>query len=254
LFLLLGAEAVTAIVKLANIFQHISGRCVLENISLCIEAGESFALLGPNGAGKTLLLRLIMGLDRPSAGRIEVLGKDLAHVSPVEMIQLRRSVGMVMQGGSLLNGLSVIENLILPLRASGFSTDRMQRTARLIMTQLRLDGLENIRPYELSGGLSRKVELARALIRRPPLLLWDELLDGLDPASVSEIEEHLQREKKTYNMTLIFSTHQPGGALTIASRIGVLESGRLLFTGTQEGLEAAEPRDLELGFALRGRL
>jgi len=252
--LLLGAEAVTAIIKLENIFQHIGGRCVLEDISLCIEAGESFALLGPNGAGKTLLLRLIMGLDRPSAGRIEVLGRDLTHASPAEMIRLRRSVGMVMQGGSLLNGLSVIENLILPLRASGLSTDRMQRTARLIMTQLRLDGLENMRPYELSGGLSRKVELARALICRPLLLLWDELLDGLDPASVGEIKEHLQREKKTYNMTLIFSTHQTGGALTIAHRIGVLESGRLLFTGSQEGLEAAERRDLELRFALQGSL
>lgn len=244
----------SAIVKLKNIFQHIGGRCVLEDITLCIEAGESFALLGPNGAGKTLLLRLIMGLDRPSAGSIEILGKDLAHVSPAEMIRLRRSVGMVIQGGSLLNGLSVMENLILPLRASGLSTKRMQRTARLIMTQLRLDGLENMRPYELSGGLSRKVELARALICRPPLLLWDELLDGLDPASVGEIEEHLQREKKTYNMTLIFSTHQPGRVFTIASRIGVLERGRLLFTGSQEGLEAAECRDLELRFALQGRL
>ncbi len=185
-----------AIVKLENVFQHIGGRCVLEDITLRIEAGESFALLGPNGAGKTLLLRLIMGLDRPSAGHIEVLGRALAHVSPAEMIQLRRSVGMVMQGGALLNGLSVMENLILPLRAGGLSTNRMQRTARLIMTQLRLDGLENMRPFELSGGLSRKVELARALIRRPPLLLWDELLDGLDPASVGEIVEHLQREKK----------------------------------------------------------
>lgn len=254
MFWLLGAKAVSAIVKLENIFQHIGGRCVLEDITLCIEAGESFALRGPNGAGKTLLLRLIMGLDRPSAGRIEILGKDLAHVSSAEMIHLRRSVGMVIQGGSLLNGLSVMENLILPLRASGLSTERMQRTARLIMTQLRLDGLENMRPYELSGGFSRKVELARALICRPPLLLWDELLDGLDPASVGEIEEHLQREKKTYNMTLIFSTHQTGGALTFVDRIGVLERGRLLFAGRQQGLAAAEQQDLELRFALNGRL
>ena len=244
----------TAIVKLENVFQHIGGRCVLEDITLRIEGGESFALLGPNGAGKTLLLRLIMGLDRPSAGHIEILGKDFAHVSPAEMIRLRHAIGMVIQGGSLLNGLSVMENLILPLRASGFSTERMQRTARLIMTQLRLDGLENMRPYELSGGLARKVELARALICRPLLLLWDELLDGLDPASVGEIVEHLQREKKTYNMALIFSTHQTGGALTIADRIGVLERGRLLFAGSQQGLEAAERRDLELRFALKGRL
>jgi len=250
----LGAEAVTATVKLENIFQHIGGRCVLEDISLCIEAGESFALLGPNGAGKTLLLRLIMGLDRPSAGHVEILGKDLAHLSPDEMIRLRRSMGMVIQGGSLLNGLSVMENLILPLRASGLSTERMQRTARLIMTQLRLDGLENMRPYELSGGLARKVELARALIRRPPLLLWDELLDGLDPASLREIEEHLRCEKKTYNMTLLFSTHQAGGVLTIADRIGVLDRGRLLFAGSREGLEMVEDRDLELRFALQGRL
>ncbi len=243
----------TAIVTFKNVFQHVKGRCVLDDINVNIEQGESFALLGPNGAGKTLLLRLIMGLDRPSSGRVEVLGREFNSLSHVELTQLRRSIGMVIQSGALLNGLTVLENLILPLRNSGDSVARMRRSARLIMTQLRLDGMENLRPNELSGGVMRKVELARALICKPALLLWDELMDGLDPVSALEILNHLQREKENNNMTFIFTTHQSGGAVLSASRIGVLDNGRLLFEGSHEQLVRAKAEQLELRYTLEGR-
>ena len=243
----------TAIVIFKNVFQHVNGRCVLDDINMSVEQGESFALLGPNGAGKTLLLRLIMGLDFPSAGRIEVLGREFSSLTHAELWQLRRSIGMVIQSGALLNGLTVLENLILPLRNSGDSVARMRRSARLIMTQLRLDGMENLRPNELSGGVMRKVELARALICKPALLLWDELMDGLDPVSALEILNHLQREKANNNMTFIFTTHQSGGAVLSASRIGVLDNGRLLFEGSHEQLVRAKAEQLELRYTLEGR-
>jgi len=243
----------TAIVKLKNVFQHVNGRCVLDDINMSVDQGESFALLGPNGAGKTLLLRLIMGLDFPSAGRVEVLGREFSSLSYAELTRLRRSIGSVIQSGALLNGLTVLENLILPLRNSGDSVARMRRSARLIMTQLRLDGMENLRPNELSGGVMRKVELARALICKPALLLWDELMDGLDPVSALEILNHLQREKENNNMTFIFTTHQSGGAVRSASRIGVLDNGRLLFDGSQEQLIKAKAEQLELRYTLEGR-
>ncbi|MGR9106856.1 MAG: ABC transporter ATP-binding protein [Gammaproteobacteria bacterium] len=242
----------TAVVEVDKVFQHARGRPVLNGVSFTIRSGESFALLGPNGAGKTLLLRLIMGLDRPSAGRIVVLGRDYDTLSYRQLSEFRRSLGMVLQGGALLNGLSVVENLLLPLRANGEPRELMWRRARLIMTQLRLDGLENLYPDELSGGVLRKVELARALIKKPQLLIWDELLDGLDPVSVGEIEEHLAREKRTGEMTLLFSTHQTGGILRSASRIGFLENGHLLFTGTPDELSGAGRNDPDLSYALTG--
>ncbi len=243
-----------SIVKLENVFQHVNGRCILDAINLTIEEGESFALVGPNGAGKTMLLRLIMGLDQPSAGRIIVFGKDYASLSFLQINQLRQKMGMVIQGGSLLNSLSVLENLIIPLRADGDNSVLIKRKARLIMTQLHLDGLENQQPGGLSGGMMRKVELARALIRKPLLLLWDELLDGLDPASIIEIQEHLQREKMIANMTLIFTTHQTAGALSMAERIAVLDHGRLIFIGKNDNLAEISEDDMNLRYALKGRL
>lgn len=240
----------TAVVEFENVFQHLNGRCILRELSFSILRGDAFALLGPNGAGKTMLLRLMMGLDRPSAGRISVLGQDYDELSGTELSHFRHSLGMVLQGGGLLNGLTIAENLMLPLRNTGHGVDLMWRKARLIMTQLRLDGLENVYPHELSGGLMRKVELARALIQKPKMLLWDELLDGLDPASIIEIEEHLAREKRTRDMTVIFTTHQPSGALAIASRVGVLENGKLLFDGTVENLFGDD--DPDLNCALKG--
>jgi len=244
---------VNAVVEFDKVFQHVKGRCVLDNISFAVEQGDSFALLGPNGAGKTLLLRLIMGLDQPSAGNICVLGRNLSSLEHRELLLLRRSVGMVIQSGALLNGLSVLENLILPLRNGPYSAEAMRRTARLVMTQLRLDGMENLRPNELSGGVKRKVELARALICKPSLLLWDELMDGLDPVSALEIQSHLQREKENNNMTFIFTTHQSGGALASANQVGVLDNGKLLFIGGSEQLAQAKVEQIELRYTLEGR-
>ncbi|MGH8557500.1 MAG: ABC transporter ATP-binding protein [Methylococcales bacterium] len=244
----------TTVVEFENVFQHANGRCILHGVSFAIRKGESFALLGPNGAGKTMLLRLIMALDRPSAGRIAVLGQDYNKLSGAQLARFRRSLGMVLQGGALLNGLTVVENLLLPLRACGYNGDSMWRKARLILTQLRLDGLENLYPRELSGGMLRKVELARALIQKPEVLMWDELLDGLDPVSVIEIEEHLAREKRTREMTVLFTTHQASGVLSITNRVGVLDNGTLLFDGVFEDLSGFADRDPDLKYALKGWL
>ncbi|MCI0653841.1 MAG: ATP-binding cassette domain-containing protein [Methylococcaceae bacterium] len=242
----------SSVVEFENVFQHANGRSILKGISFSIRQGESFALLGPNGAGKTMMLRLIIGLDRPSAGRIVVLGQDYDRLTAAELSRFRPSLGMVLQGGALLNGLTVAENLMLPLRASGQPVDSMWRKARLILTQLRLDGLENLHPHELSGGVLRKVELARALIQKPKLLLWDELLDGLDPASVIEIEDHLAREKRTRDMTVLFTTHQTSGALQVANRVGVLDNGKLLFAGAVGELSRIGDGDPDLKYALKG--
>ncbi len=244
---------VGAMVQFEHVFQHVKGRCVLDNINFSVNQGESFALVGPNGAGKTLLLRLIMGMDQPSAGKIYVLGHDVTTLPHLELAKLRRSIGMVIQSGALLNGLSVLENLILPLRNAKYSVETMRRTARLVMTQLRLDGMENLRPNELSGGAKRKVELGRALICKPALLLWDELMDGLDPVAALEIQSHLQREKEINNMTFIFTTHQYAGALTSASQVGVLDNGKLLFVGDLGQLARAKVEQLELRYTLEGR-
>ncbi len=242
-----------AIIKLEHVFQHMGTRCVLDDVNLHIDDGETFALLGANGAGKTLLLRLLLGLDTPSAGRIEVLGRDLATLDARSLAELRRDVGMVFQGGSLLNELTVAENIMLPLRNEALSAEELQRKVRLIMMQLRLDGLENSRPPEISSGLRRQIEMARALVHRPSLLLWDGLGEGLDLAAGAEIRDILMDHKKSHNMSIIITSHQLPQVEGIASRIGVLESGRLMFTGTPEQASAMKRDDFELRCLLDGR-
>ena len=239
--------------KLERIFQHVAGRLALQDLSLDLADGAWLLVCGPNGAGKTLLSRLILGLDRPSAGRVQVLGRDLAQLDGRGLERLRAEVGAVIQRGSLLADHSVLGNILLPLRQAPLTRGEMARAARLVMALLGLDGLENHPPQSLSLGQQRRVELARALIRRPRLLVWDGLSDGLDPGVVREILAVLRSLRGGRAMALIATDNTPEAFGDTADRVGVLSGGRLLFLGTREALAAASPGDLELSTALGGR-
>jgi ABC-type multidrug transport system ATPase subunit len=168
------------------------------------------------------------------------------------MRRLRRELGAVLQGGSLLGGMSVLENLLLPLRASPLTRGEMARAARLVMTQLQLDGLENHLPRSLSLGQRRRVELARALIHKPSLLVCDGLTDGLDPPGTSEVANLLREQQEGRNLTLITTANRPGLTVRDTDRIAVMSQGRILFCGTLPGLETAAAERLELRYLLGG--
>lgn len=240
--------------SLDGVFQHVTGRLAIQGLSLNLPEGEWLLICGPNGAGKTLLSRLVLGLDRPSAGRVQVLGRDLAQLDGRGLARLRREVGAVLQRGSLLADYSVLANILLPLRQTPLTRGEMARAARLVMTLLGLDGLENHPPQALSLGQQRRVELARALIRRPRLLVWDGLSDGLDPTVAREILAVLDSLRGGQPMALIATDNTPDALGDIPARVGVLNRGRLLFQGTPAALAAASTGDLELRTALGGRL
>lgn len=240
--------------SLDGVFQHVAGRLAIQGLSLELAEGEWLLICGPNGAGKTLLSRLVLGLDRPSAGRVQVLGRDLAQLDGRGLERLRREVGAVIQRGSLLADYSVLANILLPLRQTPLTRGEMARAARLVMTLLGLDGLENHSPQALSLGQQRRVELARALIRRPRLLVWDGLSDGLDPTVAREILAVLDSLRGGQPMALIATDNTPGALGDIPARVGVLNRGRLLFQGTPAALAAASTGDLEMRTALGGRL
>jgi ABC-type methionine transport system ATPase subunit len=240
--------------SLDGVFQHVAGRLAIQGLSLELAEGEWLLICGPNGAGKTLLSRLVLGLDRPSAGRVQVLGRDLAQLDGRGLERLRREVGAVIQRGSLLADHSVLANILLPLRQTPLTRGEMARAARLVMTLLGLDGLENHSPQALSLGQQRRVELARALIRRPRLLVWDGLSDGLDPTVAREILAVLDSLRGGQPMALIATDNTPGALGDIPARVGVLNRGRLLFQGTPAALAAASTGDLEMRTALGGRL
>ena len=239
--------------SLEGVFQHVAGRLALDDLSLELADGAWLLVCGPNGAGKTLLSRLILGLDRPSAGSVQVLGRDLAQLDGRGLERLRGEVGGVIQRGSLLADHSVLANILLPLRQTSLTRGEMARAARLVMTLLGLDGLENHSPQALSLGQQRRVELARALIRRPRLLVWDGLSDGLDPTVAREILAVLDSLRGGQPMAMIATDNTPDALGDLPARVAVLNRGRLLFQGTPEALAAANAQDLELRTALGGR-
>jgi ABC-type multidrug transport system ATPase subunit len=242
-----------AALEIDEVYQHVGGRCALADLRLAVPEGTWLLIVGPNGAGKSLLTRIVLGLDAPSAGTVRVLGEDIQGLSWHAMTRLRARIGGVLQGGSLLETHSVIENLLLPLRALPGGRQRMAREVRLVMTLLRLNGLENHRPRSLSLGQRRRVELARAMIHRPDLLVWDGMTDGLDPAAARETLQVLRETRGYRQLTLVATDNRPDALAGVCDRIAVLDRGRLAFQGSPTELDRALPERLDLRYMLHGR-
>ncbi|KRQ01963.1 ABC transporter ATP-binding protein [Bradyrhizobium manausense] len=216
---------VEGVVKTFGTFRAVDG------VSLEIKAGEFFALLGPSGCGKTTLLRMLAGFEAPDEGRILLGGKDIAQALPHE-----RPINMMFQNYALFPHLSVRDNIAFGLkRANMARSDIATRVAEMVAL-VKLEGLEKRKPDQLSGGQRQRVALARALARRPQLLLLDEPLAALDKKLRENTQGELMELQRRLGMTFIIVTHDQEEAMTMASRIGVMKSGKLAQVGA--------PRDL----------
>jgi putrescine transport system ATP-binding protein len=203
----------------------------VDGVSLDIKAGEFFALLGPSGCGKTTLLRMLAGFEAPDEGRILLGGKDIAQALPHE-----RPINMMFQNYALFPHLSVRDNIAFGLkRAAMARADIATRVAEMVAL-VKLEGLEKRKPDQLSGGQRQRVALARALARRPQLLLLDEPLAALDKKLRENTQGELMELQRRLGMTFVIVTHDQEEAMTMASRIGVMNAGRLA--------QVATPREL----------
>jgi putrescine transport system ATP-binding protein len=203
----------------------------VDRLSLDIRAGEFFALLGPSGCGKTTLLRMLAGFETPDEGRILLDGKDIAQVLPHQ-----RPVNMMFQNYALFPHLNVRDNIAFGLKRAGMpSADIAIRVAELVAL-VKLDGLETRKPDQLSGGQKQRVALARSLARRPQVLLLDEPMAALDKKLRESTQLELMELQRRLGMTFIIVTHDQEEAMTVASRIGVMDAGRLE--------QVASPREL----------
>ncbi|MBK5941003.1 hypothetical protein CCR96_17445 [Halochromatium roseum] len=245
-------ETSAPLVELERVFQHVNGRCALNALSLSVRRGDALLLIGPNGAGKSLTLRLMLGLDQPSSGAIRLFGQDLASLTDTQMNRLRGRLGVVLQGGSLLDELTLLENLLLPMRARPRDRSALARAARLVITQLQLDGMTHHYPRALSLGQRRSAELARALINQPELLICDGLSDGLDRPALRDILGILKVQRETRGLTMVATDNAMLDVIGPEDRVLVMDRGRLLFDGTRAGLERGSSDDLELRTILEG--
>lgn len=224
----------TAFVEFKNVdFAYDESRPILKNINFKIEDGHFAAIMGGSGSGKTTLLRLITRQLSPNCGQVLIQGKDLASFSADEMYQHRRRMGVLFQFGALFTDLSVFDNIAFPLREHTKLPESVIRDLVVLkLNAVGLRGIERLMPSELSGGMARRVALARTIALDPELLMYDEPFTGLDPISLGVIAHLISRVNKALGATSIMVTHDIQRSLEIVDQVIFLAHGEVLYSGS----------------------
>jgi phospholipid/cholesterol/gamma-HCH transport system ATP-binding protein len=236
-------------VNIENLSKSFGAFEVLKDISFSVEPGEIFVLMGPSGSGKSVLLKHLVGLEYPTAGRVTVDGRDASALTTREQVRM----ALVFQAGALFNSMSVYDNLALYPREHQLGSEAEIREK--VMRALQILSLESAAakmPSELSGGMKKRVAIARALVMEPQLMLYDEPTSELDPVMSATITEIIATLKEQYHVTTIVVSHDRDLALAIADRVGILMGGRLIFLGPPA--ELRQPRDPRVADFLNPRI
>jgi phospholipid/cholesterol/gamma-HCH transport system ATP-binding protein len=238
------ADASVPPIEVRGLVAHWGRREILHGVSFAVRRGEILVIMGGSGSGKSTLLRHLLGLARPSAGSVRVLGHDVAALDARGRHALARRIGVAFQGGALLSSKSVGENVMLPLREH----TRLDRETMRIMMRMKLEivdlaGFEDLMPSELSGGMLKRAAFARAIAMDPELLFCDEPSAGLDPVIARALDELILRLRDALGTTIVVVTHELESAFAIADRIAVLDRGELLALGSVDEVRgSSDPR------------
>lgn len=234
------------LVSIQDLYFSRSGHTVFSNIELTILRGKITAIMGPSGCGKTTLLRLIGGQLKPKRGSIYVDGQLINRLSRVRLYEVRRKIGVLFQSGALFTNLNVFENVAFPLREHTKLPDFMIRDIVLMKLQsVGLRGAKNLMPNQLSGGMARRVALARAIALDPELIMYDEPFSGLDPIAQGVIVRLVSDLNKALGITTILVSHDVKEALSIADYIYVIASGKIIGQGAPEKLSADKNPEIQ---------
>ena len=229
-------------------------KVVFDGLTLGVRPQETLTVIGGSGTGKSVLLKSLIGLVHPESGRIDFKGQDITYFSEQQFLEVRRHVAYVFQGAALFDSLTVGENIAYPLREHFPEmereelADRVARTLKLV----NLPGIEAMRPADLSGGMKKRVGLARAITTQPEVILWDEPTTGLDPISTRIIEDLILRMKAELGCTSIVITHDMPSAFYVSDRIALLANRKIVQVGTVAEMQAS--RNSEVRAFLDARL
>ena len=228
-------------IDVRDLVQRIGTQEILRGFSLPVIKGETLVLLGRSGGGKSVFLRHLIGLMKPISGRILVEGVDITRLGERELEPVRRKIGMVFQDGALFDSMTVFENVAFPLRERG-ERNESEIAAKVTGTLglVNMIGHEKKMPVNLSGGMRKRVALARAIVSPPEVILYDEPTAGLDPVVSDSINRLIRRMQRQLHVTSIVVTHDMVSCYHIADRVALLNEGRVYFYGTVEDLKETQ--------------
>jgi phospholipid/cholesterol/gamma-HCH transport system ATP-binding protein len=228
-------ESRPAVIELHQLDWSFGARQVLFDVSMKVHEGEIMVIMGGSGSGKTTLLRHLVGLMPPIPGRVKLLGQDMSSLKALEMLELRRKIGVAFQFGALFSSMNVAENVKLPLRELVHLDEKtMDIMARLKLEVVNLSGFGGLMPAELSGGMVKRASIARAIVMDPKLLFLDEPSSGLDPVVSSALDDLILRLREAMDISVVVVTHDVESAFKIGDRITVLDKGRIVACQTPD--------------------
>jgi phospholipid/cholesterol/gamma-HCH transport system ATP-binding protein len=230
------------VVAVENLRKSFGSQKVLNGISLSVSRGETLAVLGRSGTGKSVLLRLIIGLEQPDSGSIRIQNREIVGLPIDGMGEIRKSMGFLFQHAALYDSLTVQENVAFPLEHHRKEMSRSERDDRVkqLLNEVGMEGNLHKMPSDISGGMQKRVGLARALALEPEILLLDEPTAGLDPISSGEIDELILKLQREHQMASIVVTHDQHSAKTISNRLALLNEGNVVIEGKFEDLQQSD--------------
>jgi phospholipid/cholesterol/gamma-HCH transport system ATP-binding protein len=229
-------------IELRNVYKRFGEQVVLDGVDFEVRDGETVALMGPSGCGKSVLLKHIIGLIRPDSGTVMVDGKDVVHLKRDELSALRTQIGYVFQNGALFDSMDVFENIRLGITDQALYGDdeycqkRVEECLKLVNLQATV---AKKYPAELSGGMRKRVGIARAIAGSPKYLLYDEPTSGLDPVNADIIDDLVVHLAETLGVTNVMVTHDVRGAFRVANRLALLTDGKIVAQGTKDEFRAS---------------
>jgi phospholipid/cholesterol/gamma-HCH transport system ATP-binding protein len=215
-------------VEFRKLCRSFGGRAVLREVDLAIRSGETYTILGGSGSGKSVCLKHMIGLLRPDSGRVLVSGRDVTDLRERDLVEVRKDFGMVFQGAALFDSLSVLENVAYPLREHrDWPEERVRGRVRACLEAVGLVGVETLAPAALSGGMRKRVGIARAIALEPRIILYDEPTTGLDPANARRIGELIRHLQRRLQVTSVVVTHDMELCFAVSDRVGLLHRGAI---------------------------
>ncbi|MGI8820380.1 MAG: ABC transporter ATP-binding protein [Chthoniobacterales bacterium] len=237
------ARSKAAMIAVRGVTKSIGPQEILRGVDLGVAKGETLVIIGRSGGGKSVLLKHLVGLMHPDAGEIWIDGENIIGLGERKLAAIRRKVGILFQSGALFDSMTVEQNIAFPLREAGErDAGKIREQVNEMLEVIEMEGQQDKMPVNLSGGMKKRVGLARSIIRRPTCVLYDEPTAGLDPVVSDSINQLIRRLQKRYGITSVVVTHDMKSASHVADHIAYLHEGRVYFYGTPAEIEKSSDR------------